>query len=247
MTTIILLVALAIFGLLVFKYFSSKGKRHSEKSSVEKIVSTIGRKIGRNLDSAAEGMRNCETVKTELLSSIDKAKKKLVNDFGDYLNSMITSRETHKSIIENAKNRRESLTKKAKEYKKKYEEEKDVKYKNITDKYISSIIINEKMIKNSEVEKEKCISAIEDSETEFDLMKVELESKRCEIISMTTSPESSLSLSKLNIADLTSEFKEKMQKKIIDVEVKTIMNNDETTTSINNVSDEEIIQRYGKL
>ena len=83
---------------LVIKYYTGKNKRHDEKSAMEKISGTIANKAKREMNDIAEGMRDTETVKKELLQAIDENMKDLRANYTNHFENLIRSRETYKDI-----------------------------------------------------------------------------------------------------------------------------------------------------
>ena len=231
MNTILILVA-ATLAIIAVACLSGKGKSQVEKSSTEKIASTIKNKVDRKLKEVAEGVRDLETVKEEILDELDEAKKALRNDYKTYLTGMITARETYEGAIRMTDQNIPTLKSKAKTYKSKFEQDGDVKDREFSYKYISQLLSMEKIRDDAKEKLEKINEDIEDAKAIYDLESMKLEDKKLEILTTTCAPNISVTLSTLNLNDLTQEFKEKLNKKNIETEVQTRMSEADNAQTI---------------
>ncbi len=247
MITLLSSIALFILFILIWKYFSSKNKSQNQKSSIESIASTIGNSVNRNLKNYANDIRTLEQIKKELLHEIDTAKKDLRNNFKTYLINVISTKETHLNIIDQAKINIEKALIKAKDFKSKYDESQDLKDKQFAEKYLSQVIMLEKQIETSKSIVDKNAEYEIDAQINFDISMYNLSNKHSEIVSMICSPDNSFAFANINISDLVVEFKEKMSEKEIEIKTNNIINKLDNSEIGNNVSSVEIKSRFDNL
>ena len=88
---------------------------------------------------------------------------------------------------------------------------------------------------------------IEDIKATFSLTKMELMSKKQEVSFMILNPENNYKLSLLNVDDLMKEYKEKMLKQSIHVEVESVINGYGTTVAEDIALDPETEAMFDKL
>lgn len=246
MITIIICIFIVILLLITFKYFSGRNKSRHEKSGLEKAANTIVNKAKRSVNDFAEGLRDLDTVKKELLDALDSCKVKLKNDYAEYLRNLIKARDTYAKVIASSETRITAAKNKAKEYKTKYEKSQKEVHKNMANKFISNVLAFQKTLDNAIKQRDIVVDRLEESKGIYDLELMKLENKRLDIINMTSAPNSSIVLSDFNIEDLTSEFREKIEIKNIDAEVSTRMGT-EVESEENTISNEEINSYYDLL
>lgn len=246
MITIIICIFIVIFLLIAFKYFSGRNKSRHEKSGLEKAANTIVNKAKRSVNDFAEGLRDLDTVKKELLDALDSCRVKLKNDYAEYLRNLIKARDTYAKVIASSETRITAAKNKAKEYKTKYEKSQKEVHKNMANKFISNVLAFQKTLDNAIKQRDIVVDRLEESKGIYDLELMKLENKRLDIINMTSAPNSSIVLSDFNIEDLTSEFREKIEIKNIDAEVSTRMGT-EVESEENTISNEEINSYYDLL
>jgi hypothetical protein len=246
MITIIISIFIVILLLITFKYFSGRNKSRHEKSGLEKAANTIVNKAKRSVNDFAEGLRDLDTVKKELLDALDSCKVKLKNDYAEYLRNLIKARDTYAKVIASSETRITAAKNKAKEYKTKYEKSQKEVHKNMANKFISNVLAFQKTLDNAIKQRDIVVERLEESKGIYDLELMKLENKRLDIINMTSAPNSSIVLSDFNIEDLTSEFREKIEIKNIDAEVSTRMGT-EVESEENTISNEEINSYYDLL
>lgn len=246
MITIIICIFIVILSLITFKYFSGRNKSRHEKSGLEKAANTIVNKAKRSVDDFAEGLRDLDTVKKELLDALDSCRVKLKNDYAEYLRNLIKARDTYAKVIASSETRITAAKNKAKEYKTKYEKSQKEVHKNMANKFISNVLAFQKTLDNAIKQRDIVVDRLEESKGIYDLELMKLENKRLDIINMTSAPNSSIVLSDFNIEDLTSEFREKIEIKNIDAEVSTRMGT-EVESEENTISNEEINSYYDLL
>jgi hypothetical protein len=246
MITIIISIFIVVCLFVTFKYFSGRNKSRHEKSGLEKAANTIVNKAKRSVNDFAEGLRDLDTVKKELLDALDSCRVKLKNDYAEYLRNLIKARDTYAKVIASSETRITAAKNKAKEYKTKYENSQKEVHKNMANKFISNVIAFERTLDNATKQREVVIERLEESKGIYDLELMKLENKRLDIINMTSAPNSGMLLADFNIDDLTSEFKEKIEIKNINVEVSTMMSS-EVESEDTTISNEEIDSYYDKL
>ena len=246
MITIIVCIFIVILLLIAFKYFSGRNKSRHEKSGLEKAANTIVNKAKRSVNDFAEGLRDLDTVKKELLDALDSCKVKLKNDYAEYLRNLIKARDTYAKVIASSETRITAAKNKAKEYKTKYEKSQKEVHKNMANKFISNVLAFQKTLDNAIKQRDIVIDRLEESKGIYDLELMKLENKRLDIINMTSAPNSSIVLSDFNIEDLTSEFREKIEIKNIDAEVGARMST-EVESEESTISNEEINSYYDLL
>lgn len=246
MITIIVCIFIVILLLITFKYFSGRNKSRHEKSGLEKAANTIVNKAKRSVNDFAEGLRDLDTVKKELLEALDSCRVKLKNDYAEYLRNLIKARDTYTKVIASSETRITVAKNKAKEYKTKYEKSQKEVHKNMANKFISNVLAFQKTLDNAIKQRDVVVDRLEESKGIYDLELMKLENKRLDIINMTSAPNSSIVLSDFNIEDLTSEFREKIEIKNIDAEVSTRMGT-EVESEENTISNEEINSYYDLL
>ena len=246
MITIIISIFIVVCLFVTFKYFSGRNKSRHEKSGLEKAASTIVNKAKRSVNDFAEGLRDLDTVKKELLDALDSCRVKLKNDYAEYLRNLIKARDTYAKVIASSETRITAAKNKAKEYKTKYEKSQKEVHKNMANKFISNVLAFQKTLDNAIKQRDVVVERLEESKGIYDLELMKLENKRLDIINMTSAPNSSIVLSDFNIEDLTSEFREKIEIKNIDAEVSTRMST-EVESEESTISNEEINSYYDLL
>ena len=246
MITIIISIFIVVCLFVTFKYFSGRNKSRHEKSGLEKAASTIVNKAKRSVNDFAEGLRDLDTVKKELLEALDSCRVKLKNDYAEYLRNLIKARDTYAKVIASSETRITAAKNKAKEYKTKYEKSQKEVHKNMANKFISNVLAFQKTLDNAIKQRDIVVDRLEESKGIYDLELMKLENKRLDIINMTSAPNSSIVLSNFNIDDLTSEFREKIEIKNIDAEVSTRMST-EVESEEGTISNEEINSYYDLL
>lgn len=246
MITIIISIFIVVCLFVTFKYFSGRNKSRHEKSGLEKAANTIVNRAKRSVNDFAEGLRDLDTVKKELLDALDSCRVKLKNDYAEYLRNLIKARDTYAKVIASSETRITAAKNKAKEYKTKYEKSQKEVHKNMANKFISNVLAFQKTLDNAIKQRDVVVERLEESKGIYDLELMKLENKRLDIINMTSAPNSSIVLSDFNIEDLTSEFREKIEIKNIDAEVSTRMST-EVESEESTISNEEINSYYDLL
>ena len=246
MITIIISIFIVVCLFVTFKYFSGRNKSRHEKSGLEKAANTIVNKAKRSVNDFAEGLRDLDTVKKELLDALDSCRVKLKNDYAEYLRNLIKARDTYAKVIASSETRITAAKNKAKEYKTKYEKSQKEVHKNMANKFISNVLAFQKTLDNAIKQRDIVVDRLEESKGIYNLELMKLENKRLDIINMTSAPNSSIVLSDFNIEDLTSEFREKIEIKNMDAEVSTRMST-EVESEESTISNEEINSYYDLL
>lgn len=210
MTTIlIIIVAVLIIGYVI--YLSARSKKHTQRSGTENIVLTAGNSWKRRWKKIGEEYRTPEKIKAELQERIEQAFTDLKSSLENYITQLVTSEEQFKKIKANCEKKLPELKANATLYKKKFVETNEVKYKTFCEKYITSIIVNEKLLVTANESLIDITERILDETTTYDLAKSALEEKRMNILTMISDPQNTVSLSTINLNDLTEEFTSKLE------------------------------------
>ena len=230
MMVTVFVISLVVIGLFCgFKYLTGKNKTHNEKSAMEKISGTIVNEAKRNLNDLAEGMRDTETVKKELLQAIDENVKYLRANYTKHFENLLRSRETYKEIQEKTSKRIESLKSKIRELKEKFNNTNEEKYKTQAENTVRILIEANRILTNSTNKIAKAEEDIERFKNTYQISIIRLEEKRAEISSMMCSGV----VSPYYVRDIEKELKEKI--KMNDIQSKSmdlIDGHDEENTSI---------------
>lgn len=216
MTTVFLISLIAIGLFFGFKYLTGKNKTRDEKSAMEKISGTIVNEAKRNLNDLAEGMRDTETVKKELLQAIEKNMKDLRVNYTKHFENLLRSKETYKEIQEKTSKRIENLKSKIRGLKEQFNNTNEEKYKTQAEDTVRILIEATRILTNSTNKIAKAEEDIEKSKNAYQISIIRLEEKRAEISSMMCSEVVSQSY----VRDIERELKEKI--KINDIQSKSI-------------------------
>lgn len=241
MTTLILVLAIIAIAFLVFPYLKGRNKSHNEKSAMEKISGTIINKASRNLNELAEGMRDTETVKKELLQAIEQNMKDLKNSYTKHFENLIRSRETYKDIQVKTSRRIEGLKSKIRDLKEKFNSTNDEKYKRQAEDAVRVLIEANRILEKSTNKISKTEEDIEKSKNAYQTATIRLEEKRAEITAIMCSEV----ISQSYIRDIENELKEKVSMNNIKAESKEMIDGDYMEES--NISMEEIQSMYEKI
>jgi hypothetical protein len=248
MVTIIFTTLVILAILITLFYFKGKHKKTSEKSSSEKISDVIVNKFKRGAKDLADGMRDAEYLKNEVLAKLNEAKANLQKDCREYLTNLITSRESINKLIRSVDNTISDLKAKSKKYKTRYEQTKNITDKEYAEKYIAHILTLEKSRKSLKDKLKIVIDKIDNAESVFEYQASVLEIKRVDVLNMTCLPDVNIAAKLTDVNDILEEFKQKLDTQNINSEVDSIMNsqrNDDIVDS--NVSDDEVAAFYDKL
>lgn len=241
MNTLIITIVIGVISFLAFKYFTGKNKTHDEKSGMEKISSTIVKKASMGLEEVADGIRDTETVKKELLKSIENNIKKLRTQYTEHFENLIRSRETYSKMNKSASLRVISITERIRNLKGEHDESNNPEKKAQAEGLIRVLIeakrIQEKSGKNLSEVKEK----IEKSKNDYEIAIMRMEEKRAEVTAIMCNSV----ISPTYLRDLERELKEKVDDNRFKNESANII--DDVDDETHEISDDEVQKMYESI
>jgi len=241
MNTLIITIVIGVISFLAFKYFTGKNKTHDEKSGLEKISSTIVKKASMGLEEVADGIRDTETVKKELLKSIENNIKKLRTQYTEHFENLIRSRETYIKMNNSSSLRVISITERIRELKGEHAKSNNPEKKAKADGLIRVLIeakrIQEKSGKNLSEVKEK----IEKSKNDYEIAIMRMEEKRAEVTAIMCNSV----ISPTYLRDLERELKEKVDDNRFKNESANII--DDVDDETHEISDDEVQKMYESI
>lgn len=241
MNTLIITIVIGVISFLAFKYFTGKNKTHDEKSGLEKISSTIVKKASMGLEEVADGIRDTETVKKELLKSIENNIKKLRTQYTEHFENLIRSRETYIKMNNSSSLRVISITERIRELKGEHAKSNNPEKKAQADGLIRVLIeakrIQEKSGKNLSEVKEK----IEKSKNDYEIAIMRMEEKRAEVTAIMCNSV----ISPTYLRDLERELKEKVDDNRFKNESANII--DDVDDGTHEISDDEVQKMYESI
>lgn len=241
MNTLIITIVIGVISFLAFKYFTGKNKTHDEKSGLEKISSTIVKKASMGLEEVADGIRDTETVKKELLKSIENNIKKLRTQYTEHFENLIRSRETYSKMNKSASLRVISITERIRNLKGEHAESNNPEKKAQAEGLIRVLIeakrIQEKSGKNLSEVKEK----IEKSKNDYEIAIMRMEEKRAEVTAIMCNSV----ISPTYLRDLERELKEKVDDNRFKNESDNII--DDVDDETHEISDDEVQKMYESI
>lgn len=241
MNTLIITIVIGVISFLAFKYFTGKNKTHDEKSGLEKISSTIVKKASMGLEEVADGIRDTETVKKELLKSIENNIKKLRTQYTEHFENLIRSRETYSKMNKSASLRVISITERIRNLKGEHAESNNPEKKAQAEGLIRVLIeakrIQEKSGKNLSEVKEK----IEKSKNDYEIAIMRMEEKRAEVTAIMCNSV----ISPTYLRDLERELKEKVDDNRFKNESANII--DDVDDETHEISDDEVQKMYESI
>ena len=208
---------------------------------MEKISGTIINKASRELNDFAEGMRDTETVKKELLKAIDDNTKSLRTQYTQHFESLIRSRETYKKMLDNSSVRVYSIRKKIRELKSEFESTNNQTKKEQAEGLVRILIEAERIQSRSAKNLDVITEKIEKSKNDYQIAVMRLEDRRAEITAIMCNEV----ISSGYVRDLKIELKEKISNNRIKMESEKLMG--ETENDELEVSKEEIQQVYDQI
>lgn len=241
--TTLLIIAVIVIALVIWKYFSGKSKNHSEKSGMEKISATVINGVKRDIDNVAEGMRGIRTVKNELMQEINNSLRDLKSDYTIYFESLITARETYQKIYKTSLEVVEKLEKEAKENKQRYLEIQEESYKEEACKKVAYLIEAKEMVRKSKDNYSKMVKRIEEGRNDYAFAVMKLEEKRAEVSALNCN----INLSTKEVNNLIEELKGKMRKDEAVNETNSIINESSSENPPVKASPKEIETLYDIL
>ena len=241
MNTLIITIVIGVISFLAFKYFTGKNKTHDEKSGLETISSTIVKKASMGLEEVADGIRDTETVKKELLKSIENNIKKLRTQYTEHFENLIRSRETYIKMNNSSSLRVISITERIRELKGEHAKSNNPEKKAQADGLIRVLIeakrIQEKSGKHLSEVKEK----IEKSKNDYEIAIMRMEEKRAEVTAIMCNSV----ISPTYLRDLERELKEKVDDNRFKNESANII--DDVDDGTHEISDDEVQKMYESI
>lgn len=241
MNTLIITIVIGVISFLAFKYFTGKNKTHDEKSGLEKISSTIVKKASMGLEEVADGIRDTETVKKELLKSIENNINKLRTQYTEHFENLIRSLETYSKMNKSASLRVISITERIRNLKGEHAESNNPEKKAQAEGLIRVLIeakrIQEKSGKNLSEVKEK----IEKSKNDYEIAIMRMEEKRAEVTAIMCNSV----ISPTYLRDLERELKEKVDDNRFKNESANII--DDVDDETHEISDDEVQKMYESI
>lgn len=246
MTTILVTLFVSVAGILVVNYFKGRGKRSSERTSTEKIAHSINASIKKGLHDIERGVRTPDVIRMEIEQEFENATNIIKEKYSVYIRELYMSINRHKSnIAKSSKNVRE-YKEKALELKNKYIETQDKQYLDLSKKFISAIIQQEKNIEKSKNIVEQTNNKIYSTKMEFDLAMSDIYVKRSNIIDFINDPKLFVGQVKLNIDDLIFEFNQRTEEMEINQNVSEFINGGKEKEN-NDVSNTEVDEMFENL
>lgn len=236
-TTISLIVVLAILVLVVlkFKHLTGKSKPAESRSALEKIACSIFVKARQQAEEAASSIRTARVMKAEALQEVNDALTNLQNSYKESRISLKTAlKQLEEVTIPKLKDTPGKLEAKARQSKKKYEEsvEKGTPieaHKTNAKKFLQMKAKALEDIKRAEKTKEKLSVIIETAQATYEGQKVDLEMIKADLESQVDIPQIELSESLTRIRSLQSELATRMNQDNIRAEVNNEITNEESS------------------
>lgn len=122
MVTAILTVVAVILLILVFKYFTGKSKPSQNRSSMEKIACSLFSIFRRNVDDAANSLRNARVMRDEAMQEVNDAIRNLKRSYQEgQTNMRVALTKLKEQILPNLRDQPGKLEGKARKAKKDYQ------------------------------------------------------------------------------------------------------------------------------
>ena len=181
---VVLLVLVAVF--IVVKLITAKGKKKSQQSESEKLVTTVQTKLIKALKDLNAGLRTPDVIQEEIIQTLDYYKKEAVKRFEKSGLLLIDQKDSLKKSLENVDKQIADLDKKVKDYKKKYDNETDKTKKqtwlNAGTSFLRSKHQFEKSREKISVAVEKASKAKENLLHKCELMDLKIQEKQAEVL-----------------------------------------------------------------
>lgn len=221
-TTILIAIISAV---VFFKYKKAMNTPADQRTSIEKILSSIAVSNKKNLEEISEAMRTPEITRTEGIQRCKEELRNLETTYKDELFSLIRQRENNSKKIEEYEKKPKEYEIKAKEYKEKMIEAENRGEKTLAEQYKQNAIMLLDLKKKSEERIVKLHNFLKDLNSAIDLSKVQYERN------------------KLMLEEMLLEF-ESMQGKVNMVKFNNCMN---TLKSLKNETSEKITEQNAKI
>lgn len=234
-STLSILVVISV-AILLFKYFTGKGKPYEQRSGLEKLACGIFSILRTNTEDAARSVNNAKVLKAQALQEVTDALNRLDQAYKDGQVSMkMALRNLKDNILPGLKDQPGTLEAKARKYKNQYLESERAGHPIEAHKQNAIKALQHKAkalenIKRAEKNIEKLEIAIETAKADYDGNKMDLVMIKTDLESMVDIPQVELNESLARISSLQSELTNRMNEATIRNEVEADMRNESITT-----------------
>lgn len=220
---------------LIFKYFTGKGKPYAERDGLQKIACGLFSIFRSNVEEAATAINTAPVLKEQALHEIDDALKDLNTSFA---NSQVAAKKELKKLNEDLiphfSDLPGTLEGKARTYKQKYQAsvEKGSPIEEYKKNAIQALQYKLKAISNVEklkAQAEKLSVNIETAQARYEGDKMDLEMLRADIVSRVDIPQIELQNRITRITSLRDELVDRLDTAEITREVNSTINNSDTS------------------
>ena len=220
---------------LLFKFFTGKGKPSDQRTSFEKLACSLFSIFMKNVDDLNNSIRTATVLKDEALQEVNRAISNLKSTYTKNQTDMrVALKKLQEQVLPNLKDQPGMLEGKARKAKKDYQasaekgtpieahKQNAIKYLQLKNKAMVNIKRTENNITKLQV-------AIETSKAQYDGNIVDLEMIKSELESMVEIPQIELNNSLARIASLQNELNDRMNIDSIAAEVQSEMRNEESS------------------
>lgn len=220
---------------LLFKFFTGKGKPSDQRTSFEKLACSLFSIFMKNVDDLNNSIRTATVLKDEALQEVNRAISNLKSTYTKNQTDMrVALKKLQEQVLPNLKDQPGTLEGKARKAKKDYQasvekgtpieahKQNAIKYLQLKNKAMVNIKRTENNITKLQV-------AIETSKAQYDGNIVDLEMIKSELESMVEIPQIELNNSLARIASLQNELNDRMNIDSIAAEVQSEMRNEESS------------------
>ena len=220
---------------LLFKFFTGKGKPSDQRTSFEKLACSLFSIFMKNVDDLNNSIRTATVLKDEALQEVNRAISNLKSTYTKNQTDMrVALKKLQEQVLPNLKDQPGTLEGKARKAKKDYQasvekgtpieahKQNAIKYLQLKNKAMVNIKRTENNITKLQV-------AIETSKAQYDGNIVDLEMIKSELESMVEIPQIELNNSLARIASLQNELNDHMNIDSIAAEVQSEMRNEESS------------------
>ena len=220
---------------LLFKFFTGKGKPSDQRTSFEKLACSLFSIFMKNVDDLNNSIRTATVLKDEALQEVNRAISNLKSTYTKNQTDMrVALKKLQEQVLPNLKDQPGTLEGKARKAKKDYQasvekgtpieahKQNAIKYLQLKNKAMINIKRTENNITKLQV-------AIETSKAQYDGNIVDLEMIKSELESMVEIPQIELNNSLARIASLQNELNDRMNIDSIAAEVQSEMRNEESS------------------
>ena len=220
---------------LLFKFFTGKGKPSDQRTSFEKLACSLFSIFMKNVDDLNNSIRTATVLQDEALQEVTRAISNLKSTYTKNQTDMrVALKKLQEQVLPNLKDQPGTLEGKARKAKKDYQssvekgtpieahKQNAIKYLQLKNKAMVNIKRTENNIAKLQV-------AIETSKAQYDGNIVDLEMIKSELESMVEIPQIELNNSLARIASLQNELNDRMNIDSIAAEVQSEMRNEESS------------------